>query len=81
MVLLFAGPFHYDLNPLLPSTTNSLSVPLDGNRAPKISVPANRSLVLLCFVAVYILWGATYLGMKVALNPFLLIYSRDFASL
>lgn len=70
MVLVLAVPFHYDLNPLLLSTTNSLSVPLDGNRAPKISAPANRSLVLLCFVAVYILWGATYLGMKVGVESF-----------
>ncbi|HEY2457049.1 MAG TPA: EamA family transporter [Candidatus Acidoferrum sp.] len=70
MVLLFANPFHYDLNPLLPSTTNSHSAPLGGNRAPKISAPANRSLILLCFVAVYILWGATYLGMKVGVESF-----------
>ncbi len=48
-------------------------------RAPETAAKGNRWLILLSLVSLYLLWGMTYLGMRIGLDgfpPFLLIGIR-----
>jgi drug/metabolite transporter (DMT)-like permease len=64
--------------PTLPPPTKGRSPA----RAPSPRPEGHRPFVLLCFAAVYLLWGATYLGMRVAVEtipPHLMSGLRFFA--
>src|SRR5215470_2661341 len=62
-----------------PSRSGLQSLPLPETSA---SIPTNRTLVLLSFASVYILWGSTYYAMRVGVEsvpPYLLAGIRHLA--
>ena len=66
-----------------PSSPVIASAPISAEALPAPRLAPTRLGVLLAFAAVYLIWGSTYLGIRVAvqsLPPFLLAGARSFSA-